>query len=97
MAAPSGEGIEALRAALERAASGAGGRGGARRRPLRLHVDRSFTIRGAGTVVTGTLWSGTAARGDEVLILPPARPPASAPSRSTMSRASGRRPASASR
>ena len=37
---------------------------------LRLHVDRSFTIRGAGTVVTGTLWSGSAARGDEVLILP---------------------------
>ena len=37
---------------------------------LRLHVDRSFTIRGAGTVVTGTLWEGTAARGDEVRILP---------------------------
>ena len=32
--------------------------------PLRLHVDRVFTIRGAGTVVTGTLWSGVAARGD---------------------------------
>jgi selenocysteine-specific elongation factor len=29
----------------------------ARRRRV-LHVDRSFTIRGAGTVVTGTLWSG---------------------------------------
>jgi len=33
-------------------------------------VDRAFTIRGAGTVVTGTLWSGTAARGDQVTILP---------------------------
>ena len=26
-----------------------------------LHVDRAFTIRGAGTVVTGTLWSGSVA------------------------------------
>ena len=29
--------------------------------PLRLHVDRVFSVRGAGTVVTGTLWSGAAA------------------------------------
>jgi selenocysteine-specific elongation factor len=36
----------------------------------RLHVDRSFTIRGAGTVVTGTLWSGSVGRGDEVELLP---------------------------
>ena len=35
-----------------------------------LHVDRSFTIRGAGTVVTGTLWSGSLGRGDRVAILP---------------------------
>jgi selenocysteine-specific elongation factor len=35
-----------------------------------LHVDRSFTIRGAGTVVTGTLWSGSIARGDVLEILP---------------------------
>ena len=41
-----------------------------RRGPVRLHVDRAFTIRGAGTVVTGTLWSGTAARGDAVTLLP---------------------------
>jgi len=33
-------------------------------------VDRVFTIRGAGTVVTGTLWAGTVARGDEVVVLP---------------------------
>src|SRR5215203_2501794 len=68
VAAPSGEGLDELRAALDRVASGLPARasGGA----LRLHVDRSFTIRGAGTVVTGTLWEGTAARGDEVRILP---------------------------
>ena len=72
VAAPSGEGLDALRAALDRVASGLPARvsGGA----LRLHVDRSFTIRGAGTVVTGTLWEGTAARGDEVTILPAGTP-----------------------
>ena len=32
-----------------------------------------FTIRGAGTVVTGTLWSGTIRRGDELRLLPGAR------------------------
>jgi selenocysteine-specific elongation factor len=35
-----------------------------------LHVDRSFTIRGAGTVITGTLWSGEVARGDRLAVLP---------------------------
>ncbi len=38
--------------------------------PARLHVDRVFTIRGAGTVVTGTLWSGAIGRGDELELLP---------------------------
>ena len=38
--------------------------------PLRLPVDRVFTIAGAGTVVTGTLWSGTAARDDQVELYP---------------------------
>ncbi|ANY07930.1 selenocysteine-specific translation elongation factor [Pseudonocardia sp. HH130630-07] len=33
---------------------------------LRLWVDRSFTVRGAGTVVTGTLGSGTVRAGDEL-------------------------------
>jgi selenocysteine-specific elongation factor len=72
VAAPAGDGVEALRAALERAATSVPARSAPG--PLRLHVDRSFTIRGAGTVVTGTLWSGTAARGDEVRILPAGTP-----------------------
>jgi len=38
--------------------------------PLRLPVDRVFTITGAGTVVTGTLWSGVAVRDDAVEIYP---------------------------
>jgi selenocysteine-specific elongation factor len=33
---------------------------------IRFWVDRSFTIRGAGTVVTGTLGSGTLGTGDEL-------------------------------
>ena len=63
-----GEGLDELRAALARAAARVVSRAGDG--PLRLHVDRVFTIHGAGTVVTGTLWSGTAARGDHVTVLP---------------------------
>jgi selenocysteine-specific elongation factor len=67
-----GQGLEELLSLLdeaaERARPRAGGPGA-----LRLHVDRSFTIHGAGTVVTGTLWSGAAARGDEVVVLPAGR------------------------
>ncbi|MEG2369351.1 MAG: selenocysteine-specific translation elongation factor [Raoultibacter sp.] len=36
----------------------------------RLPIDRVFTIKGAGTVVTGTLWSGTLAPEDTVELLP---------------------------
>lgn len=38
--------------------------------PFRLPIDRSFTIKGAGTVVTGTVQSGSAAPGDELQIVP---------------------------
>ncbi len=38
--------------------------------PTRLYVDRAFTIAGAGTVVTGTLWSGSIAAGDELRVEP---------------------------
>ena len=36
--------------------------------PVRLWVDRAFTIRGAGTVVTGTLAAGSVAPGDRLLL-----------------------------
>lgn len=37
---------------------------------VRLPIDRVFSITGFGTVVTGTLWSGTIRTGDELEILP---------------------------
>jgi selenocysteine-specific elongation factor len=69
VSARSGEGLEDLRAALDRVAAAVTGRAdgaGA----ARLHVDRVFTIKGAGTVVTGTLWSGRISRGDTLELLP---------------------------
>ncbi len=37
---------------------------------VRMPVDRVFTIRGFGTVATGTLWSGVLSEGDELIVLP---------------------------
>ncbi|OHB32150.1 MAG: selenocysteine-specific translation elongation factor [Desulfuromonadaceae bacterium GWC2_58_13] len=39
--------------------------------PLRLPVDRHFSLAGFGTVVTGTLLSGTVKPGDTVEVIPP--------------------------
>ena len=64
VSAKTGEGLDELRAALASAAEG--------REHLtvlgatRLYVDRVFTLRGIGTVVTGTLWSGSIGEGDEL-------------------------------
>jgi selenocysteine-specific elongation factor len=59
-----GQGIEQLRDALDHLVAGlpapdAGAR-------VRLWIDRSFTVRGAGTVVTGTLAAGSVACGAEL-------------------------------
>jgi len=72
VSARTGEGVAELLEALDRLAAGARSRA-AGAGPARLHVDRVFTIRGAGTVVTGTLWSGSIGRGDELVLLPGAR------------------------
>src|SRR5512137_680364 len=65
-----GDGLPALRTELARLA------GEVRERPadgpLFLPVDRSFSVKGFGTVVTGTLLSGTVAEEDEVELVPPA-------------------------
>jgi selenocysteine-specific elongation factor len=37
---------------------------------FRMPVDRVFSVAGAGTVVTGTTWSGSVGVGDEVRVLP---------------------------
>ena len=62
------EGLDELLAAIQEAASKAERihEGSAMRYP----IDRVFTIKGAGTVLTGTLWSGTASPNDVVEILP---------------------------
>jgi selenocysteine-specific elongation factor len=67
--ARTGAGIDDVRAALDRVAGRLPGRGDGDGAPL-LHVDRAFTVRGAGTVVTGTLWSGAVAAGDRLALLP---------------------------
>ena len=68
--ARAGTGVEQVRAAI--APRRRGQLPGARPHdgPAVLHVDRSFTIHGAGTVVTGTLWSGSLGAGDRVTLLP---------------------------
>ncbi len=39
-------------------------------RPLKFPIDRVFTLKGIGTVVTGTLVSGSFNKGEDLLILP---------------------------
>ncbi len=77
VSAKTGAGLEELRAALGRAAAAvepptepgiarphrAGG-------ATRLYIDRAFTLKGVGTVVTGTLWSGSIAPDDALRVEP---------------------------
>ena len=68
VSAVTGAGIDGLKARLadeaesrpEQAARGA----------FRMAIDRSFTVAGAGTVVTGAVQSGAIAIGDRVVVLP---------------------------
>jgi selenocysteine-specific elongation factor len=64
VSAKTGEGLEELRVALDAVAERH-----ERMTPhgaTRLYVDRVFTLRGIGTVATGTLWSGSVGAGDEL-------------------------------
>ena len=63
-----GTGLDELRGALEQAALQHVGETEADL--LRLPVDRVFSVAGAGTVVTGTVWSGGLVKGDRVRVLP---------------------------
>ena len=63
VSAKTGAGLDELRAALARAADLVFQKHNVDN-PARLYVDRVFSLRGIGTVVTGTLWSGTVGGGD---------------------------------
>jgi selenocysteine-specific elongation factor len=69
VSAKRGTGLDELRAALARVAVDTE-RGDA---ATRLYVDRAFTLRGIGTVATGTLWSGRVAAGDVLRAEPSGR------------------------
>jgi selenocysteine-specific elongation factor len=69
--ARTGSGLDELRAALAETAAHVARHDA--EGPARLHVDRSFTLRGIGTVATGTLWSGTIGEGDELRVEPRGR------------------------
>ncbi|MDY0087159.1 MAG: selenocysteine-specific translation elongation factor [Coriobacteriia bacterium] len=68
VSATTGAGIPELLEALDSVAGEAQSRQASL--GFRLPVDRVFTIAGAGTVVTGTLWSGKVARDDVIEIMP---------------------------
>jgi selenocysteine-specific elongation factor len=63
-----GEGLDALKQVLHRVALGTPARSDAW--AARLPVDRAFTMRGFGAVVTGTLVAGEIAEGQELELLP---------------------------
>ena len=71
VSAATGEGLEELRGELVRLASRVAGRD--TEGIPRLPVDRSFTLRGFGTVVTGTLVEGKLRAGEEVEVQPGGR------------------------
>ena len=66
--AHTGRGIPELRAELRRLATSIAPR--SQTDLFRLPVDRAFTIKGTGTVVTGTVWSGVLNRDEIVRVLP---------------------------
>ncbi|WP_295807098.1 selenocysteine-specific translation elongation factor [uncultured Corynebacterium sp.] len=66
VSAKTGEGVDKLRASLD--ALLAGMPAPDKDAWVRLWVDRAFSVKGAGTVVTGTLAAGTIAVGDELML-----------------------------
>ncbi len=67
VSAVTGEGLDPLRTALDAVLERAPA---PRSAPARLFVDRVFTIKGAGTVATGTLTGGCLSVGDEIAVEP---------------------------
>jgi selenocysteine-specific elongation factor len=71
--ARTGAGVQQLRSALEALAAEIVSRAVSPGQ-ARLHLDRVFSLAGHGTIVTGTLWSGAIAVGDELELLPRGTP-----------------------
>ncbi|MBM3469694.1 MAG: selenocysteine-specific translation elongation factor [Armatimonadetes bacterium] len=71
VSAKTGDGLAGLVAVLERMVEGVPARSADG--PVRMPVDRSFTMQGFGTVVTGTVWSGRVRYGDTLVLLPSGR------------------------
>lgn len=65
------EGIEELRQAIEEIAAAVPGKDS--EAPLRIPLDRVFSVSGFGTVITGTLLSGKVRTGQTVELLPPGK------------------------
>ena len=63
-----GDGLDALRVALADAARAVPARSSVDL--FRLPIDRAFTVKGTGTVVTGTVWSGSLTRDTVVRLFP---------------------------
>ncbi|MDB4882516.1 MAG: selenocysteine-specific translation elongation factor [Gemmatimonadetes bacterium] len=68
VSATTGEGLDALRLAIADAAAALPAR--ASGDLFRMPIDRAFTVRGTGTVVTGTVWSGTLVRDSALRLFP---------------------------
>jgi selenocysteine-specific elongation factor len=66
--ARTGLGLDQVRAALARLTVGSAAP--SREDRARLWVDRTFSLPGAGTIATGTLWSGTIAARDRLAAMP---------------------------
>ncbi len=68
VSAKTGAGLRELKKALSDAATGASAKDTSRY--FRLPIDRAFAMKGFGSVVTGTLISGSVSAGDEVELFP---------------------------
>ncbi len=68
VSAKAGTGLEALRALLQAESSASRARDATA--PFRMPIDRAFSMAGTGTVVTGSVWSGSLSVGDQARVLP---------------------------
>lgn len=70
LSARTGEGVAKLQKHLIRLAKNSGNRHGHSGAGFRLAIDRSFSLTGIGTLVTGTVHAGQVRTGDQLLLAP---------------------------